>query len=652
MSKRAYHASSLSQFLLEDKDSIIGALTARHSQDLTHEQTGAWRHQVDILQSALSGANAEESHIYFEFIIPRMGKRVDVLLIHHGIIFILEFKVHAKRYYAQDLRQTQGYALDLKNFHLGSHDKVIIPILVATNAPEHSVDVELSNDRVCKTLLSNAHNLEKNINSVCQKLSTSAFDTYTWESSPYHPTPTIVEAAQALYANHKVEEISRSEASNQNIEATSKAIFELIHEARLKQKKIICFVTGVPGAGKTLVGLNIANTHSNPSDSEYAVFLSGNGPLVSVLTEALARDKARRESITKSQAQREVKQFIQSIHHFRDDHLSESDRPSEGVLLYDEAQRAWDAEQASSFMQRKRGLQSFHQSEPEFLLQVMDRRDDWAVIIALIGGGQEINKGEAGLSGWINALQKNFAYWEGYYSPELLKGDYISDSLNSSDMTGMNKLSSLHLATSMRSFRAEHLSTFIHHIIHGDSTKARKTYSTIEGSYPIAITRSLASAKKWVRDHRRGNESSGVLASSNGIRLKPNGIFVKNKIDPAVWFLNPIEDIRSCHALEDCVTEFDVQGLELDWCIVAWDADYRFNGNQFEHWRFVGTKWTHRNKEEDKRYLANAYRVLLTRARQGMVIYIPKGDRSDNTRPPEFYDPTFNFLKNCGLTEV
>ena len=428
-------------------------------------------------------------------------------------------------------------------------------------------------------------------------------------------------------------------------------MLQLIHDARERKRKVICFVTGVPGAGKTLVGLNIASTHSNPKEKEYSVFLSGNGPLVSVLQEALARDRKERTADTLASCRRQTEQFIQNIHKFRDDSLSGA-VPPEQVAIFDEAQRAWNKEQTSKFMQTKRNQIGFNKSEPEYLIEVMDRHEDWAVIIALVGGGQEINTGEVGLLGWLNALDEKFSHWDAYYSADLLNGEYVASNLTASHLSKGTVLPCLHLATSMRSFRAEKLSSFIHYLIDGDSVFARKLFTTFSHLYPIKVTRDLDTAKKWIKSQSRATESIGILASSNAIRLKAEGIFVKNKIEPKDWFLSPPEDIRSSHFLEDIATEFDVQGLELDWCLVAWDGDFRLKPTGKEHWRFRGSKWEKRQQEQTQIYLENAYRVLLTRARQGMVIFVPSGDDSDKTRLSEFYDDTFDFLQLCGITLV
>lgn len=472
----------------------------------------------------------------------------------------------------------------------------------------------------------------------------------------YKPTPTIIEAAQALYAKHDVKDIARSDAGAVNLAETVARINEIIHESRIQKKKSICFVTGVPGAGKTLVGLNVATMHNNPEDEEHAVFLSGNGPLVDVLREALAKDNVARNPQNKlAKARRETESFIQNIHHFRDEYLKDSLRaPVEKVVIFDEAQRAWNVKKTSEFMHQKRNQTNFDQSEPEFLVGVMDRHDDWCVVITLIGGGQEINDGEAGLNGWFLALEKDYRNWHIYYSDKLKQKEYAGGdvALDLLKNTKSYSESSLHLATSMRSFRAEKLSHFVHYLIHNQPNEAFSIYQQIKTDYPIFLTRDLSKAKSWIKVHRRGLESCGLIASSGAKRLKAEGIFVNNDIDAKYWFLNSQDDVRSCHFLEDAGTEFLVQGLELDWCLMAWDADYRYNYNAFEYWNFKGSKWVHVKNETQQHYLENSYRVLLTRARQGMVIYIPQGNSQDTTRSPEFYDDTYRYLKNCGISDI
>lgn len=545
MTQRAFYSANFKQFLLTEPNDIAGQITNAHTQTLQHLQTRAWFDEITILKSVLRQLAEPEGFIFFEFMIPRMGRRADIIIVYKGIVFVVEFKVGSTTFTAADKRQAHGYALDLKNFHRGSHDKYIVPLLIATKANIQSQISHFANDNVADTLEVAPNELAAIIQQIAGQLNQPNFDSKDWEKSGYLPTPTIIEAAQALYAQHKVEDIARSEADAQNIGQTSQKLLELIHEARTQKRKIICFVTGVPGAGKTLVGLNIASTHSNADEKEYSVFLSGNGPLVSVLQEALARDRRDRTQERIGDCRRHTEQFIQNIHKFRDDSLISIEPPAEQVAIFDEAQRAWNVEQTSKFMQTKRKQTGFNKSEPEYLIEVMDRHKDWAVIIALIGGGQEINTGEVGLVGWLDAVNNQFSHWDAYYSTDLLGGEYVSTGLRKDSFLKGTSLTCLHLATSMRSFRAEKLSNFVHYLINGQSDKALDIFATFSAKYPIKVTRDLKVAKRWVKSKVRGTETIGMLASSNGIRLKAEGIFVKNKIEPKDWFLGPVEDIRS-----------------------------------------------------------------------------------------------------------
>lgn len=655
MSNRAFYSASVKDFLIALPDEIIGIITSHHSQDLVHLQTNAWGKQIEILQTSLQAL--QTGHVFFEMLIPRMGKRADVVYIADGIIFVLEFKVGETEYKSHDLRQVEGYAMDLSCFHEASHEQLICPILVATNAQDEVLDVKKQTIGVLHPIKANANNLAKILGDILEIYKTLiAIDPIAWVNGRYKPTPTIIEAAQALYAKHDVSDIARSDADAMNLAETVGRINEIIHRSRINKQKSICFVTGVPGAGKTLVGLNIATVHNNAQDEEHAVFLSGNGPLVDVLREALAKDsEARNPDISITDARRETSSFIQNIHHFRDEYLRDSNRaPIEKVVIFDEAQRAWDVNKASKFMQQKRNQAGFNQSEPEFLVGVMDRHDEWCVVIALIGGGQEINDGEAGLNCWFSALETHFLDWHIYYSDKLKQKEYAGENveLNLLQNTKSYSEQSLHLATSMRSFRADKLSHFVHYLIHNQPAQALTIYQEISAHYPIFVTRDLSKAKAWIKAQKRGLESCGLIASAGAKRLKAEGIFVNNEIDATHWFLNSQDDVRSCHFLEDAGTEFVVQGLELDCCLIAWDADYRYKNNVFEHWNFKGSKWMHVHNEAQQRYLENSYRVLLTRARQGMVIYVPQGNSQDLTRVPKFYDETYQYLQQCGLAEI
>lgn len=654
---RSYYSASLTQFLQQPTEEILGTIHANNATaDTTIQQSNTWEQEISILKEQLSGFN--EGQVIFEYTIPRMGKRVDVVFLHHNIVFLLEFKCGDSEYHSTAYDQVYDYALDLRNFHEESHHRLLVPIVISTLAP--SVENTINNkERILMPLRCNAHNLTNTIQQVSAAYNESPFDYHQWEESEYLPTPTIVEAAQALYRGHNVHDITRSDAGATNLTVTTTELSKIIEYSKQNHRKSICFVTGVPGAGKTLVGLNVAIERSNAQKGEHAVFLSGNFPLVQVLQEALARDKVEQEKqkgrgITKSEALRSTSAFIQIIHKYRDYFVGNNYVPPERVAIFDEAQRSWTREMLAKFMSTKKGIPNFQYSEPEFLISTMDRHQDWAVIICLVGGGQEINTGEAGLPEWLAALQRSFKHWDVYITPQLNDEEYRRDKAWNELICGLNvtEKPALHLNTSVRSFRTPHLAAFVKALLDVNREQAKSLYTQIKDKYPLVLTRNLATAKKWVKEHARGTNKYGLLASSGALRLKPEGIFVKNEISVANWFLNDKEDVRSCYALEDVVTEFDVQGLEVDFSIVAWDADFRFDGQQWTYNNFTGSRWNHVNSAEKQLYLKNTYRVLLTRARQGMVIFVPNGDANDATRLPSFYDNTYNYLKSLGLSEI
>jgi len=653
--KRAYYSKSIEKFLIESETSILGELSINHSnRTLEDLQINAWRKQIEILKDQLFGLTGQ---IYFEFAIPRMGKRVDNIIIINNIAFIVEFKVGDGGYEKHAIEQVIDYTIDLKNFHEGSHHINLIPVLVATNAKDQTEPINnvISFENVAK---SNKSNLNQTLKSYINSSETE-IDIEYWENSIYKPTPTIVEAAQALYKGHNVKEITRSDSGTINLSKTADCINSIIEKSKSNSLKSICFVTGVPGAGKTLAGLNIAVERMKTDVDEHAVFLSGNGPLVDVLREALTRDevitsKENGKKLTKKQAAIKANAFIQNIHHFRDDNLQSEREPIEKVVVFDEAQRAWTKHQVSSFMKRKKGVEDFNMSEPEFLIDVMNRHNDWCTIICLIGGGQEINTGEAGLEEWINALKNHYPNWKIYYPNLILENNNYLKSIDIRDwlnQNGQNK-NELHLAVSVRSFRSEKLSNFIHELLEIKKDLAENLFNEIKNAYPIVLTRDLNTAKNWLRKQARGTERIGLISSSGARRLRPIGIDVKNEISAPNWFLNKSNDIRSSYFLEDVATEFDIQGLEIDWACVAWGANFYMNNTNWKYQNFKGTKWQNINSEIDKEYLKNTYRVLLTRARQGMVIFIPNSSEIDHTRPVLFYDKTYEYLKQIGIKEI
>lgn len=670
-----YHSDFLT-FLSQSTDSIFGMLCDSYHGDALTTTREAWKREIEIMKSVLSALPDKAGQIVFEYDIPRLGKRIDVVLLYRGIVFCLEFKVGESKILEADLDQVLDYALDLKNFHKFSQDKVIDPILVATKLLEHTTSVQMSvyDDKVVNPLVTGETGLFDVIAQVLNRFPNETAVNQDWIISPYAPTPTIVEAAKTLYENHSVENITRHEADKVSTDQTISYILDVIQKSKINREKSICFVTGVPGAGKTLVGLDVAVKQTyqgkdTPVEDEGAVYLSGNGPLVAVLTEALAKDNYkkcldRKENKKLSDSRREVGKFIQMIHRYRDNMLAKIKNPVENgeleidpekavklakagygevehVAIFDEAQRSWTHKRLADYLKRggtygnKLKVPNFPLSEAAFLIWSLDQREDWATIVCLVGGGQEINTGEAGISEWIYALNEKFPHWKVYISPKLTEPEYAEGKVNA---------------------------------LLAVDPKAKELYREIQDKYPIVLTRDMDKAREWLHSKVRGSERTGILVTKESARYKPLAVHVLPSGDENAvhWFLEDKSDVRSSNYLEDAATEIQVQGLELDYTCLLWDADMRYDNGKWRFYRFNGqTKWVEQtpnteSKQELMQYMLNAYRVLLTRARSGMVICVPSGNSNknpggfweDSTRLPAFYDGTYAYLKQIGIEEI
>lgn len=685
---RAYYFSDAKTFISTSEEVIYHALVHNSLQfDLTAQQETAWTEEIRILKTVMRGLS-DDDYIAMEYTIPRMGKRIDSVIFCNNHVFLVEFKVFETSYSKHASDQVLDYALDLHNFHELSHEIALFPILVCTNAHDAANHITIR-DGVASVTYCNAESLLSEVHALVQAFPISAsINAKCWINAPYKPTPTIIEAAQALYSGHAVREISHKESDENDIEATTKCINDIIEESKSNGRKSICFVTGVPGAGKTLVGLNIANLRHRFSveDEEHAVFLSGNEPLVTVLREALTRDQNEKRnekclSCKKDKRFRscdgcennrrkadifaETKSFIQMVHWFRDDSLTEGHpAPVDKIAIFDEAQRAWKKEQLSKFMRTKKGQPNFNMSEPECLIEYMNRHAGWAVIVCLVGGGQEIHDGEAGITEWFSALNTVFPNWRVYCSNRITDSEYVGDSSLSELLSNVDVKTcrELHLSVSMRSFRSELVSAFAKAVIDGERQYASELYKAISqvepatGSvrYPVVLTRNLESAKAWVKSISRGTERYGIIASSGAKRLRADGITVSKDIDVVKWFLNDSSDVDSSFFMEVAASEFKIQGLEIDYAVMAWEGDYRYSDGDglFTCNKFEGSAWKTIRSAIEKKYLKNSYRVLLTRARQGFVIYVPQGCENDPTRLPQYYDGTFDYLKSIGIKEI
>lgn len=707
---RCLYNSSFEKFNNTDSNSLLGILCDNYHGEALTTTREAWKGEISIMKDVLSEFTGKDGTIVFEYDIPRLGKRIDVVLLLEGIVFCVEFKVGESRILEADVDQVLDYALDLKNFHKFSQDHLIVPILVATNYRDTSTDIQMSvyDDRVVNPLVTGKAGVAKLIAEVLRGFPNETPVNPNWIISPYAPTPTIIEAAKTLYENHSVENITRHEADKVSTDRTIAYILDVIQSSKANQKKSICFVTGVPGAGKTLVGLDVAikqtyQGQDEPVKDEGAVYLSGNGPLVAVLTEALAQDNYKKcrhkgEKKKMTDSRREVSKSIQMIHRYRDNMLAKIKNPVEnGVLeidpekavkmesagfgevehvaIFDEAQRSWTHKRLADYLKRggtygnKLKVPNFPMSEAAFLIWSLDQREDWATIVCLVGGGQEINTGEAGISEWIKALNEQFPHWNIYISPKLTDPEYAEGKVNEllKDNPNVTYAESLHLGVSLRSYRAEKLSAFVHALLSFDMNAAT-LYNEIKEKYPIVLTRDMAKAKRWLHNKVRGTERTGVLVTKESARFKPLAIHILPSGDENAvhWFLEDKTDTRSSNYLEDAATEIQVQGLELDYTCLLWDADMRYKNGQWHFYRFNGqTKWVEQignteSKQELMKYMLNAYRVLLTRARAGMVICVPAGNGSktvsgfweDSTRLPEYYDGTYQYLKSLGIEEI
>jgi len=650
----AFYAAPIAQFLAADEHTVLGHLAGGSGLAIDGAQTEAWKEQVRLLKQTLPGVDGS---LFLEFDIPRLGSRIDGVVIANSAVVPIEFKVGEHRYAKTDYNQAWDYALDLKNFHEASQALPIFPVLCATNGATPDDGWQQPHaDGVYPPIKSNSATVGEAVRSAIALAPTAPINAEAWGRAPYRPSPTIIEAAKALYARHSVQSIARSDAGARNLHVTTQCVEEIIARSRAQREKAIVFVTGVPGAGKTLVGLNIATQHLG-HDETHAVFLSGNGPLVAVLREALVEDDIQRQRDLgntperKGAVRQKVKPFIQNVHHFRDEGLRSAAPPIEHVAIFDESQRAWNREKTALFMKQRKGVADFSMSEPEFLISYMDRHQDWAVVVCLVGGGQEIHTGEAGIGAWLDAVRDKYPHWHTYISPELHDSEYAAG--KAIERLGahahVETQYALHLAVSMRSFRAEKVSGFVKAALDADEDRARELLSEVLKTYAVVLTRDRTVAKKWVRSQSRGSERYGLVASSQAQRLKAYCIDVRVDVDPVKYFLADRADTRSSYYLEDAATEFQTQGLELDWTMMSWDADLRRTKDRWSYHNFRGDRWTTVHNADRQRYLLNAYRVLLTRARQGMAIFVPKGRKSDATLQPENYDQTFQYLRSLGV---
>jgi hypothetical protein len=653
----------------------LASLVREHAHSFSEQratQVAVWEQTLELTKRLCELFLRERSEtrtwtILYEFEIPRRRKRPDLVLLAGDVIFVIELKFGARDFDSAARWQVEEYALDLRDFHAGSSGRRIVPVLVATEAAvwrqQDSGEIPSAGTSFALPVqCTGAQDLGRCILELYDLLHEShlsPLDVDVYDSAPYRPVLSIIEAAEELFAGHSVREISHAYADN--LRGTVDALLESIELARSRRERVICFVTGVPGSGKTLAGLSAVHDPSiRGADRPPGIFLSGNGPLVKILIAALARDAAHREGAAKKVARREASAFIQNVHAFIEEHAFKSPHlaPPEQVVIFDEAQRAWDQQQIDK-KRRSQGKAMAARSEAGLILDIMERSPEWSVIIALVGGGQEIHTGEAGLAEWGRALGAREVSWKVFASPQVLPGsaprpggrllDRVADGL-----LPITPEPRLHLGVSVRSPRAQHLSDWVDAMLDGRSDDAHQRLRGLR-EFPIVLTRDLDQTRRWLRARAGSDRRCGLLASSGARRHRAYGIELSSEFRHGYpyedWFLEGLSDVRSSCQLEVAATQFECQGLELDWVGLCWGGDLTYQGSStsWSFRRFTGSSWKRVNGEEERSFLLNRYRVLLTRARYGMLIWVPPGNALDATLDPLRFDETHAYLQACGV---
>jgi hypothetical protein len=660
----AFYRSTVREFLEAEDNAVLGALgngAAHHNFTLLQTQQEVWREEIRLLKSTFRAIGPELAgrwHILIEYPLLRLEKRLDVVLLAGNRVVVLEFKVGSQHFDSSGQRQVEDYCLDLRDFHRESAGKTIVPVLCATEA-EHATNVGPEDGTVVWPVqCANKRTLADVIVSLVSVGGDNDIQISgeSWDGSAYKPVPTIIEAASLLFAGHSVADLARASADVTNLTATTQRLIAIINGARGEGKHVICFVTGVPGSGKTLCGLNaVHDPRFTGRDDRSGTFLSGNYPLVEIVREALIRDGARRMRTNRAAVQRRVHTRIQHIVKFLRQYTDQEPNspPSEHAIVFDEAQRAWNAEYGRKKLQRDA-------SEAELLLRIMERHRDWAAIIALVGGGQEIHNGEAGLAEWGKALA-NHTNWEVYVSPEVITGGasvagsvLFPEGIPAEAKTHQEQ--TLHLPVSVRSYRSELVATWVNLVLSGEPDRASDVFAGMR-DYPVVMTRQIESVREWLKAQTRGQRRCGLVASSGAKRLRAHGVEphgADNMAEVKHWFLAGDGDVRSSNILEVPTTEFACQGLELDTVGICWGGDLTrtSDGRGWEFRAFKGTKWQRIANSATRDFILNKYRVLLTRAREGMAIWVPVGSSGDATRPPEWFNHTARYLRACGVSTI
>ena len=635
----------MAELLAAEPEAIVQRLTVRLVE--THylnrdTQLHAWRQQIALLRTVLHDL-PRTWQVLFEYPLLRLGRRIDTIVLTEAAILVLEFKVGATALTTLDRQQTEDYALDLFDFHAESRAHPVVPILVATQAKPPANQWPLLWHGVTPVFAASAITLGPLLREFATRIPEPArpLDDRAWESAPYRPVPTIVEAATMLYNRHGVADIAAARADVGNLGRTTDAIRRAVEAAHGERRREVLFVTGIPGAGKTLCGLNAVFGATTG-----AAFLTGNLPLVFVMREALARD-AFGQGRSIRMARQETESAIQPLMGFLRDNIDRVEPPHEHVIVFDEAQRAWDAE----FGRRKFGRTA---SEAALFLDIMGHHRDWAVIVALVGNGQEINTGEAGLAAWGEALAER-PEWHMRAAPGVLGAADPRQRLFATPRGTLSLDPTLHLDVPVRSIRSAAAAPWVDAVLAGEAARAMGIADKA-GGVPFLLTRSLPAMRAALRRLARGTRRAGLVCSAGARRLVAEGLSPNfphlDAASVANWFLRYWPDVRASDALEVPATQFACQGLELDHVGLCWGNDL-IRRDRYAEWivrAFSGTRWLEPRGEAAIAYQVNTYRVLLTRARYETVIWVPEGDPEDATRLPAEFDAIARFLIACGAT--
>ncbi len=639
----------------------LSRLASASSQDITALQISAWEDSLDVLQKTAAEVQSKRpdaAHwgLILEYRLQRRERRIDAVLVSPSVAFPMEFKTGDGTADSAARWQLAQYAMDLRDYHPLAGSMTLRPLLVSRTSgiagrrwSVGQVEIEEVNPERLAAFLQTA---------VPPGSAEERDLAGEWNAAGYRPTPTIIEAATDLFASHDVAAISHSYATN--LDKTVADLIAAVAMARAHRKRVVCFVTGVPGAGKTLTGLAMVHSREwRKTESDAGVFLTGNGPLRRVLVAALAQSRAK-AGTTKADAVHQAEAFIQSIHRFVADHApAGAAGPTEHVFVFDEAQRAWTADKIRASSKRARPGQprpDFGRSEPALVLDILEKVPDWCVLAALVGGGQEIHEGEAGLAEWGRALSGRD--WEIHASPEaLLGGVSVSGAalFEGKAPASARPQQSFHLTVSTRSPRAQHLAAWVEHVLGGRPVEAKRESDAIL-DFPILLCRDLDLCRAALRALSLPGDRAGLVASSSSHRHRAYGLEMNTAFHQSypleAWFLKGAGDVRSSDAMEFAATEFECQGLELDWVGLCWAGDLTKTQAGWNYRDFKSHRWQQIRKPDAQQYRVNKYRVLLTRARKGMIIWVPRGRPDDATLAPAAFDDTAAYLRACGLEEV